>query len=100
MAVEAATYTDASGNVVTATVDGVVWTGVNLDVPGEISNQVNAWIDEGNVPGPYVAPPDPAIAALADTNRKATLDRQADQAAARGDFGTAYKLTREIMELG
>lgn len=49
-------------------------------------------------------PPDPdtvlaAEAALAATNRRATLDRQADQAAAKGDFSTAYRLTRQLMEL-
>ncbi len=53
MAVSSVTATQVSG-VVSATIDGIEWTGIRLDGDGQIPSAVRSWIDVGNTPTPYV----------------------------------------------
>lgn len=69
MTVTAAQYTDvpdANGqsHVVTATIDGQVWSNIDLRNWSFIIGQVLDWIAAGNSPTPYVAPPAPLAMCL------------------------------------
>ena len=59
MTVQNVAFTDATGNVVSAVIDGVLVTGIVLNAPSFISEQVNAQIAAGTTPTPYTPPPPP-----------------------------------------
>ena len=59
MTVQNVAFTDATGNVVSAVIDGVLVTNIVLNAPSFISEQVNAAIGAGLVVAPYTPPPPP-----------------------------------------
>ena len=59
MTVQNVAFTDATGNVVSAVIDGVPVTSIVLNAPSFISEQVNAAIGAGLVVAPYTPPPPP-----------------------------------------
>lgn len=51
-----ARFSDVDNKFVTADIEGVTWSWVPLDAEGEIPGKIQAWIADGNIPDPYVAP--------------------------------------------
>jgi hypothetical protein len=59
MTVENIKYETPDHQTVSATIDGITWSGIDLRVVSDLSNKVNAWIAGGGVPADYVAPTAP-----------------------------------------
>ena len=59
MTVTSAAFTDNTGNVVSAVIDGVTFSNVVLNIPSFVSEQVGAWIAAGNTPSSCAPPPSP-----------------------------------------
>src|SRR5215471_20813746 len=52
MAVTAAAFVDAAGHI-TATIDGVVWSGILLSEQGQLADAISAWVHLGNTVTPF-----------------------------------------------
>lgn len=58
MTISSVRWADAQQEAVVAVIDGLS-IGVPLAEDGELPDRVNAWLLDGNVPEPYVPPPEP-----------------------------------------